>query len=62
MKYKLLSGLLMIILLSCMLSGCKKTVSYTVTFDSMGGSTIEPQIVKEGKQITKPTDPSKEGF
>ena len=36
--------------------------SYTVTFDSMGGTAIDSQTVKEGETAVKPTDPQKEGF
>ncbi len=43
-------------------SGCSKKVSYTVTFDSMGGTVIDSQVVKEGESATKPKDPQKEGF
>lgn len=43
-------------------SGCSKKVTYTVTFDSMGGTVIDSQVVKEGESATKPKDPQKEGF
>lgn len=33
-----------------------------VTFDSMGGSAVEPQKVAFGNKVTKPADPVKEGF
>ncbi len=33
-----------------------------VTFDSKGGSEVEPEIVKEGEKATKPTDPTKRGY
>lgn len=34
----------------------------TVTFETNGGSTIEPVEVASGAALTKPTDPTKEGF
>jgi len=34
----------------------------TVTFDSAGGTTVSPIQVLEGVKITKPTDPTKEGY
>ena len=37
-------------------------VKYTVTFDSNGGSTVEAATVKDGEKVTKPTDPTKEGY
>lgn len=38
----------------------KKT--WTVTFDSKGGSTIAAQEVEDGQRATKPTDPTRSGF
>ena len=35
---------------------------YTVTFDSDGGSPVEPQIVAEGGKATKPVDPTKAAY
>ena len=35
---------------------------YTVTFDSNGGSDIEPQTVKEGEKAVKPADPTKDKY
>lgn len=35
---------------------------YTVTFNSDGGSAIDPQTVEEGKTAFKPTDPQKAGY
>ena len=40
----------------------KETLSYTVTFDSNGGSAISNITVKENEKILKPTDPTKDGF
>ena len=39
-----------------------KWQSFTVTFDSDGGSAVEAQEVIRGHQATKPADPTKEGF
>ena len=35
--------------------------TYTVTFDSNGGTTISSQNVEQGSKVTKPTDPTKDG-
>lgn len=35
---------------------------YTVTFDAKEGSEVAPQSVKMGGKITKPTDPTREGY
>ena len=36
--------------------------TYSVTFDTAGGSAIPSLTVKEGETITKPNDPTKEGY
>ena len=36
--------------------------SYTVTFESNGGSKIDAQEIEDGAKATKPTDPTKEGY
>ncbi len=40
----------------------EKTVTYTVTFNSDGGSEVKTQTIEEGKTVTKPADPTKEGY
>ena len=35
---------------------------HTVTFDSRGGSSVESQTVPDGGKVTKPANPSKEGY
>ncbi len=35
---------------------------YTITFDTAGGSSIDSIVVKENDVITKPDDPTKEGY
>ena len=37
-------------------------ITYTVTFDSVGGSSVESQTVAHGQTATEPTAPVKEGF
>lgn len=37
-------------------------VKHTVTFDSDGGSSIDPITVVEGAKVTKPADPTKTGY
>ena len=38
------------------------TVTYTITFDSKGGSSVDSQTVKKGNKATKPTDPTRNGY
>lgn len=35
---------------------------YTVTFDSNGGSKVEKQVLKVGKQVKEPKSPTREGY
>ena len=49
------------------LSGCNNgggasNATYTVTFDSNGGSAVEAQTVKHGEKVTKPADPTKTDY
>lgn len=37
-------------------------VTYTVTFNSNGGSSVATQTIATGKTATKPTDPTKSGY
>ncbi len=39
-----------------------KIVAFTVTFDSDGGSEVAAQSVNRGEKVTKPENPTKEGF
>lgn len=50
--------------LSLLLTGCgeKKEDQFTVTFDSMGGSTVESQEVSDGDKASKPSDPIRDGY
>ncbi|MCF2660767.1 S-layer homology domain-containing protein, partial [Pseudoflavonifractor phocaeensis] len=36
--------------------------TYTVTFDSKGGSAVAAQTIEEGQKATKPADPTKDGY
>ena len=38
------------------------TTTHTVTFDSDGGSEVEPQTVEDGQTATEPTAPTKEDY
>ena len=40
----------------------RTTNVYTVTFDTDGGSEVDPQKVDEGKTVERPEDPTKNGF
>lgn len=40
----------------------EETITYRVIFDSNGGSTVKEQIVNQGDLVTKPKEPTKEGY
>ena len=40
----------------------RKVSSYTVTFNSNGGSSVSSQTIIDGEKATKPTDPTKNGY
>ena len=42
--------------------GNNETKSYTVTFDTLGGSSVPSQSVKHGYKVNKPENPTKPGF
>ena len=69
MKKRILS----ILLLCCMVLGLLPTTAFatgelrdsanvTVTFDSTGGSAVEPQSVTQGQLVQRPADPIKDGY
>lgn len=37
-------------------------ITYTVTFESNGGSDVESKTVAQGGKVTKPTDPTRDGY
>ena len=58
---------LVLILLSFGIVSCKKDIDSTrqeflVSFDSNGGSYVEPKIIEEGKLVQRPTDPIKKDY
>ena len=52
--------LLILVAVCCILTACGAK-SFTVTFDSQGGSLVPSQTVEKGKVASKPTDPQKDG-
>jgi len=49
------------------MTGCSTSIStipstYTVTFDSQGGSAINSQVVPDGGLVTEPTAPTRTGY
>ena len=50
---------LALILVGC---SCQNNKTFTVTFDSNGGSEVEKQEVKANEKVEEPTDPTKDGY
>ena len=48
------------VLVSC--KGTDEPLTYTVTFDTAGGSAVASQDVLNGGKVTKPEDPTKDGY
>ena len=60
MKKIVLTGLVAALLLLTFVGCAPKT--FTVTFDTDGGSTVAAQTVKEGEKATRPANPTKTDF
>lgn len=48
--------------LTSRVSELEKVTYHTVTFDTDGGTLIDPQVLEHGSHINKPQDPVKEGY
>jgi len=62
---KLTVALIILSLMLLSIAGCEQKAEdtyYTVSFDTDGGTQIEPQRVKEGEAATQPENPSKNGY
>lgn len=66
MMMKKLAMVIMSILLLCVLCACNPNepthTTYTVTFDSQGGSAVESQTIIEGNPVKRPQTPTREGY
>ena len=40
----------------------EKLAEYTVTFDTQGGTPVEPQTITENGMVARPADPTREGY
>lgn len=71
-KIKIIVVFALIVLLTIIFAACtmidgshdenKDGVTFTITFDTQGGSEVKPIVIKEGEHITMPSNPTKEGF
>ncbi len=60
MVKKILTALTLVMVVFVLVA-CAKT-EYTVTFNSNGGSAIDPAVVVEGSTVPSPTDPTKDDY
>ena len=58
----LLLGLLTASLAGALAACSQDSQTYTFTFDTRGGTQIEPLELKEGEAVTRPSDPTKQMF
>lgn len=62
-KSTIVIALLLVLVLGVCLVACgDEPVTFTVTFDTQGGSEIAPLLITEGVEITLPEDPTKDGY
>lgn len=61
-KIGIACGIICLLLIIIVLCITLKSTSYTITFDSNGGTSISSQKIKNGEKAIKPLDPEKDGF
>ena len=65
--FSILAILTMAVILTCIFAACDKTSAQdsneiSISFNSMGGSSVQAITIEKGKTISLPTAPSKEGY
>ncbi|MBQ4049286.1 MAG: InlB B-repeat-containing protein, partial [Clostridia bacterium] len=64
-KRKIIVSIMLAVVLAVLggvMAACGGTKSFTVTFDSNGGSAVEAVKVEDGKFVEKPADPTRENY
>ena len=61
-KIGIACGIICLLLIIIVLCITLKSTSYTITFDSNGGTNISSQKIKNGENAIKPLDPEKDGY
>lgn len=61
-KIGIACGIILLLVTTIVICILFKTNTYTVTFNTNGGSIIENQIIKSGEKAVKPIDPEKENY
>ena len=65
--FSILAILTMAVILTCIFAACDKTSAQdsneiSISFNSMGGSSVQAITIEKGKTISLPTAPTKEGY
>lgn len=55
-------GLASILLAVLLMNNKEEIVTYQVTFNTNGGTSVATQTIKEGDKVTKPVDPTRDGY
>ena len=66
-NFSILAILIMAVILTCIFAACDKVGAQdsneiSISFNSMGGSSVQAITIEKGKTISLPTAPSKEGY
>ena len=64
--FSILAILTMAVILTCIFASCNKVdaqeKTFTITFDSMGGSNVPSITIKDGETFVMPANPTKSGY
>ena len=64
--FSILAILIMAVILTCIFAACNKVdaqeKTFTITFDSMGGSNVPSITIKGGETFVMPANPTKSGY
>jgi len=61
-KIGIAAGMIFLLVTTIVICILLKNNTYTVTFDSNGGSIVEKQTIKKGESAVKPLNPEKKGM
>ena len=61
-KIGIAAGMIFLLVTTIVICILLKNNTYTVTFDSNGGSIVEKQTIKKGESAVKPLNPEKKGY
>lgn len=53
---------LLVVMFLMLVVGCSKTKTYTITFDTDGGTNVDSVVIEENEKLILPEEPTKEGY